>query len=289
MDDVVAQLQIIGMTGYEAKAYIALVSAGSPITGYEVAKRSGVPRSTVYETLSKLVARAAAYEVRGLDGATEYLPLPPAALLGRARDDIDDAIEKLRKQLSSVAIEQATHYTHRLADREETLRRCMDLCAAAKRDVLVLGWPEELHDLRRALARAQTGGAAVKILSFGEFVDPVGEVHLHRSGSAESVVELFSGRLLVLIADLEEIIVAGFVDDEAWGILTDDPAVITLGSHFVRFDMSVQLLMTRLEGDPVLAEWLADPALKRINENGTAIAWLRHLRPQPERPRRARR
>ena len=40
------------------------VAAGTPLNGYEVAKRSGVPRSTVYETLAKLVGRGAAYEVR---------------------------------------------------------------------------------------------------------------------------------------------------------------------------------------------------------------------------------
>src|SRR5262249_33872361 len=43
----IERLQELGMSGYEAKAYIALVAAGEPLNGYEVAKRSGVPRSTV--------------------------------------------------------------------------------------------------------------------------------------------------------------------------------------------------------------------------------------------------
>jgi sugar-specific transcriptional regulator TrmB len=260
-----------------------------PITGYEVAKRSGVPRSTVYETLSKLTTRGAAYEVRGLDGGVEYLPLPPAALLGRARDDLDGAIDKLRKMLATVAAERVTHYTHRLADRDEALRRCADLCAAAQNDVLALGWPEELDELRPAFARASSVGVDISVLAFGELRDPVGTVLRHRNGSPESVVDLFGGRLLLLIADLEQVVVAGFVETDAWGILTDDPAVITLASHFVRFDMSVQLLMARLEGSRELEEWINDPELKRINANGTAAAWLRHLRPPETRPRSSRR
>src|SRR5665647_693368 len=80
---VVERLQQLGMSGYEAKAYVALISADRPVNGYEVAKRSGVPRSTVYETLSKLVARGAAYEVKGPESSTDYLPLPPAHLLDR--------------------------------------------------------------------------------------------------------------------------------------------------------------------------------------------------------------
>src|SRR5690242_1886984 len=92
---VIEELQHLGMSGYEAKAYVALVSAGRPLNGYEVAKFSGVPRSTVYETLAKLVGRGAAYEVKGSDANTDYLPLPPASLLGRMRREFDSSVEKL--------------------------------------------------------------------------------------------------------------------------------------------------------------------------------------------------
>ena len=78
----VEELQRLGMSGYEAKAYVALVAAGGPLNGYEVAKRSGVPRSTVYETLAKLVGRGAAYEVRAGEDGVGYISLPPSALLG---------------------------------------------------------------------------------------------------------------------------------------------------------------------------------------------------------------
>ena len=51
------------MSGYESKAYLALLAHGAQMNGYEVAKASGVPRSTVYESLSKLVVRGAAFEL----------------------------------------------------------------------------------------------------------------------------------------------------------------------------------------------------------------------------------
>ena len=47
IEETLAQLQRVGIPGYEAKAYIALLQAGQPMNGYEVAKASGVPRSTV--------------------------------------------------------------------------------------------------------------------------------------------------------------------------------------------------------------------------------------------------
>src|SRR3954467_3727444 len=99
---VVEELQRLGMSGYEAKAYLALVAAGSPLTGYEVAKRSGVPRSTVYETLAKLVAREAAFEVRADPESTIYVALPPDTLLRRVRRVFDDNLDRLSGSLAAV-------------------------------------------------------------------------------------------------------------------------------------------------------------------------------------------
>ena len=96
---VIEELQHLGMSGYEAKAYVALVAAGTPLNGYEVAKHSGVPRSTVYETLGKLVGRGAAYEVLAGEASVGYISLPPSALLDRMRREFDRSIDTLRSAL----------------------------------------------------------------------------------------------------------------------------------------------------------------------------------------------
>src|SRR4051812_20801461 len=96
---VVEQLQQLGLSGYEAKAYVALITAGRPLNGYEVAKLSGVPRSTVYETLGKLVARGAAFEVRAEADALAYLALPAESLLARMRRDFEQRMSQLDEAL----------------------------------------------------------------------------------------------------------------------------------------------------------------------------------------------
>src|SRR6266567_3940443 len=127
VDGVIAQLRDLGMSGYEAKAYVALVSGGRPLNGYEVAKFSGVPRSTVYETLAKLVGRGAAYEVKGAENATDYLPLPAASLLGRMRREFDASVEKLEVALGSVAAPPEAHLIHNLAGRVALMARAADV------------------------------------------------------------------------------------------------------------------------------------------------------------------
>jgi sugar-specific transcriptional regulator TrmB len=272
MDDVIEQLQRIGLTGYEAKAYVALVSAGVPIKGYEVAKRSGVPRSTVYETLAKLVARSAAFEVRTIDGTVEYLPLPPSALLGRARAETEDAIEKLRRSLAAVSVQRTSRYTHALADRAEAIRRSEDMCLGARDELLVLAWPEDIAPIKSALRRAHTSGVTVRVLTMGLDPDPVGHTFEHIEGPPDEVLSTLGSRMFVFVADLEQTVIAGFSEFDSWGIFTDDPAVIAVASQFVRFDMTVQLMMKRLSGQSVIAEWRADPETKLIAGRSTRTA-----------------
>ena len=56
---VVDKLVAIGFSEYEAKAYAALLRE-NPVTGYQLAKISSVPRSMIYEVLGKLTTRGAA-------------------------------------------------------------------------------------------------------------------------------------------------------------------------------------------------------------------------------------
>ena len=58
-----AQLMEVGLTRNEALAYLTLLAddSGQGLTGYEVAARSGIPRSVVYTTLGKLENNGAAF------------------------------------------------------------------------------------------------------------------------------------------------------------------------------------------------------------------------------------
>ena len=55
MDYLKDYLTQIGFSEYEAKVYLALLHE-SPGTGYQLSKKSGVPRSMVYEALGRLAA-----------------------------------------------------------------------------------------------------------------------------------------------------------------------------------------------------------------------------------------
>jgi sugar-specific transcriptional regulator TrmB len=279
MDDIVAQLRRLGMSGYEAKAYIALVSAGQPLNGYEVAKRSGVPRSTVYETLSKLVTRSAAFEVSGDGRSVEYLPLPPATLFGRLRDETEDAIDTLRPMFDKLGKPQGVHFTHALQSRAEILDRAQDLIASARSELALIIWPEELSDLDPTLRRAADNGVDITVVSFGEpEPDAVGRTFSHVFSSPEEALAGMGCRVLVVVADREQVVTGGLLHDAAWGVLTDDPAIAAVATMLVQFDVFVQHFVHQLDPKTVAAfRGLDDPQLAFLRGRTTLGPLVRQL------------
>ena len=277
VDGVVEQLQGLGMSGYEAKAYVALVSAGRPLNGYEVAKFSGVPRSTVYETLAKLVGRGAAYEVKGAEGSTEYLPLPPASLLGRMRREFDSSVEKLEVSLGSVAAPPAAHLIHNLAGREGLMARAADVVAGARRELFVSIWPQELETLRGVLQQAEGAGVDISLMAFGPD-EAVGHTYHHEFSPPEVVLENLGCRLMVVAADREQVLIGGFLNGsgDAWGVFADDPAVVLLAVEYVRHDIAMHVLVDRVGADLVRQFWGSDPELGRLrSDRGSPAEALR--------------
>jgi sugar-specific transcriptional regulator TrmB len=271
---VIEELQRLGMSGYEAKAYVALVAAGLPLNGYEVAKRSGVPRSTVYETLAKLVARGAAYEVRTGEAKGGYISLPPNVLLDRMRRDFDQSVDVLRGALAEVAAPPQVRLVHNLSDRASMLARAEDVLAAARKDIFLSGWPSELEPLKPAARRAEGDGVDVSVVTFGEDPEPVGQTTPHRFSTPEVVLENLGCRLLVVCADREQAVIGGVVNEEAWGVYTDDPAIVLVAVEYVRHDIAMHLIAEKFAPDDFESFWSSDPAVLRLRADHGAPAAL---------------
>jgi sugar-specific transcriptional regulator TrmB len=273
---VISELQRLGMSGYEAKAYVALVAAGTPLNGYEVAKRSGVPRSTVYETLAKLVARGAAYEVRAGEAGIGYIALPPTALLDRLRREFEHSVDTLRSALPELASPPQVRLVHNLADRASLLARAQDVVAAARGDLFLSGWPEEIEPLKPVARQAESAGVEISVVVFGPDPEPVGHTTSHRFSTPEVVLENLGCRLLVVAADREQAVIGGIMDGDAWGVYTDDPAVVLVAVEYVRHDIAMHLIAQRLAPDDFESFWTSDPQLRRLRaDHGAPAALLR--------------
>lgn len=73
MELLIEQLTAFGLTRQEAAIYLTLRTDGE-LTGYEVAKLTGISRSNTYTALAGLVEKGAAYLLEG--SVTKYTPVP---------------------------------------------------------------------------------------------------------------------------------------------------------------------------------------------------------------------
>src|SRR3974377_606973 len=87
----------LGFTEYEAKAFLALLQE-SPLTGYAIARISGVPRSKIYEVLGGLVDRGDVLVSNG--EPIQYAPKPPDELIASRRQTVEKQLAEAEKGLA---------------------------------------------------------------------------------------------------------------------------------------------------------------------------------------------
>ena len=87
-------LKAFGLTGQEASIYEALLRNGA-MSGYEVAKETGISRSNVYSSLSGLVDKGAAYVSNG--ETPKYVPVEVKAFTDNSLRALSAKAEELIK------------------------------------------------------------------------------------------------------------------------------------------------------------------------------------------------
>jgi sugar-specific transcriptional regulator TrmB len=148
--ELVAQLTRLGLTSYEAKAYLTLIRRDS-FTAAQVARQSGLPRQRIYDVLGSLVQKGLAVARPG--NVVKYAATPPELaidlLLTSHRDELSRMERDARTMVNDLkpAFEAGqTHtdpleYIEVLRDRRAINERFAELQAAVKSEILVFTKP----------------------------------------------------------------------------------------------------------------------------------------------------
>src|SRR6478752_7966151 len=96
---VIAQLTKLGLTSYEAKAYVALTSRGSS-TAAQVARLAGVPRQRIYDVLATLVGKGLASTRPGQ--VVKYAATAPELALERLVSDHREKLAELERDTAAL-------------------------------------------------------------------------------------------------------------------------------------------------------------------------------------------
>jgi sugar-specific transcriptional regulator TrmB len=154
----IEELVRLGLTGYEARAYVALIGRGS-CTAADVARLAGLPRQRIYDVLGGLVERGLASTRRG--GVVRYVATDPSQAMDQLIAAQRQQLLAFEGQANAVAEKLAPVY-HAGQDRTDPLQfievlrdrrainaRFDELQAAVQREILVFNkppyakWPQE--------------------------------------------------------------------------------------------------------------------------------------------------
>ena len=128
------QLVKIGFSEYEAKAYVAALALGAT-TGYQIAKKSGVPRSTVYEVLNKLAERGAML-TQSFGDQMRYVPVPAEQFLNRLQHEFRRNIDVLCEELTHIETTESLGNTWNLTGRNNLFSYARQMILKAEQEGL---------------------------------------------------------------------------------------------------------------------------------------------------------
>jgi len=244
----IARLQGLGFSEYEARAYVALLQK-NPVTGYELSKLSGVPRSMIYEVLGKLTARGAALTLPS-EGAIRYAPVSADELLNRLQREYEELIDQTRESLASLSAASDLDVVWNIKGAGNILAKAREMIDQAQHSLHLALLPETFSLLRSSLSDAVVRGVRVVLYTTGsveldgaEVVAPV---------LSHEALDQAGALALILVMDSSEMLISeGLMGETARASWTGSPLLVFIAEHHLRTDLYLPRLLALL-GDQAL-------------------------------------
>lgn len=265
----------IGFTEYEAKVYLALLRT-NPATGYQVSKESGVPRSMVYDALSRLHARGAVQESIE-DRATLYRPIAPNLLLERQEDEQRHLLAELREGLNILYAASEDERIWTISGQRLVRTYAAQMIRGAQSEVFLVLMDEDVDALSPEISTACQRGVDVSTLLVGTRDLGCGKVARHPP--LESELQGLTNTLLVVVDSREALIASR--RREMTATITRSANFVLIARQFVWMELFTQRIYARLA--PELLP-LLEPEDRQIFESLNTLNGVQNNKRTEENP-----
>jgi sugar-specific transcriptional regulator TrmB len=235
MKNILTHLQHLNFSQYESMAYLALLKQGE-VTGYELAKNSGIPDSKIYAVLNKLLEKNV---ILALDSdPLKYTPIPPDDIISRMKSDYLNTFDTLSKSLNDIYQNEqmSDQYIWNLSGRQEIMRRIIEFINQAKASIYLSVWDEEVVEIKESLYQAYKREVRMSIVHYGKTHLGIGQEYRH--GREHQIRQQRGARRIAIEVDEEKVILAHFVDDGGSNALrTNNTGVVLLAKDYIIHDI----------------------------------------------------
>jgi sugar-specific transcriptional regulator TrmB len=196
IDETAVYLEKLGLTQYEAKVYLALLS-DHPATAYTISRHSGVPHSRVYEVARRLMTKG--FVVCQNTNPDRFSPLSPQELVGKLKGEHELIVGELKRRLEDLPFKSDFDPVWNINDGADAVKKAREIVNEAEKKIYIAVWEEELAQLIDDIRIAHNRGVEVVFLIYGRAETDFGRVFYHNTGHLEDVSLL--GRSIDIVAD----------------------------------------------------------------------------------------
>lgn len=270
---IIDAMQALNFTVSDARAYVALLKE-HPATGYELAARSGVPRSAIYTVLRRLQSMGLINEIQ--QKPAKFVPLAPERLYDLLESRFNRNLESLKTSLERLEAPSYDAPTWSLTGYAAMLDQAEALIRNATRSVHASLWRREVLALDGAFKAAIRRGVDVVIFSFNQLPEDPGRVFCY--GIDEAELQEHWQHKIILITDHKQLLVGGAeqVEDNR-SVVTEETTLIEMAVNNLvlditlfgqRMESDVSSVVTRLTQHMAPVEDLVHSAISEGNGNG---------------------
>jgi Cd2+/Zn2+-exporting ATPase len=256
--EIQSSLTALGLTEYEARVYLALLKE-YPANGYQISKRTGVPRSMVYEALGRLHNRGLALK-SGAERAVYYRPLPPEQLLERFDREHKNLIAGLRGDLLSLYDVKPENSLWTVSGRDSVIAYASQMITNSENEAYLVVNDIALDHLRETIVSICARGVDVSVILTGEGTLDCEQVYYHPQ--AESDLQGL-GDMLVVVVDNHECLIAN-MNADSHATVTKNMNLVLITRQFVWMELFAQKMINQLNPADLLK---LDAADRRIYQN----------------------
>ncbi len=249
MKTAILKLTQLGLSEYEAKAYVALLRE-SPASAYEIAKNSGIPTSKIYEVIRRLESRGMTQTIHGEDQKKLFIPVSPDEFTQSFKTAVEENLRSLEAELAGLKVGIDTAYIWHIRDYEGLILRAKRMLDTAQETLQIILWPEEMEVLRDNIYNAERRRICMAVVHYGATSARLKQ--LYRHPVEETIYSHRNIRGLFLVVDSKEVLTGRIDKKDTEAIWSMNECLVMMVEDYIRHDIYFMKVVERF--DPLLRE-----------------------------------
>lgn len=226
-------LQKFGFSQYESRIYEVLASSEEPMDATNIVKYSGVPKSKVYEVISRMIEKGMI-----LDSVSENKKLYTGLPLPLAIEKLTTEFQENVNQLKNNSLKKKSYYDEHVWSLkvDSSIRaQSKQLVQEGKKSIRISAWKDDLIEYLPLLIDKEEHGVDVEVLVVGNLETNLSNIHTLIPANEHQTLEQFR----LIIVDDREVIFAG-MEDHSWQALkTMSKPFIKIFTEFFYHDVAL--------------------------------------------------